>query len=369
MKIGIGVNHFAPLVGGCETVTKTIAEYLSTEHDVYIFTRKVKNRNLRSYSNLNIIEHFPGDYRSFQKSLSGIKPDVFIIYSDVFDFFRHLAFKKNDFDLILALCGANWLYANKNYINILNRNTANIKKIICHSPYERDYKLCSSGNFKDKTIIIPNGIDRSEFNTNNLTREDLNRTLKDKIWILNVSNFFPGKGQEHMVSILSDMKNVENIVYLQVASDIDFSVGQKLEIIWNKSVNPLIKRGMNVMLLKNLKRDQVIGYFKNSNVLAFTSEKEVAPLVLLESMAAQLPWVSTNVGNAEGLKGGICIATAKDQKYHSIFDNRVKGLFVKGIEECIKYPKIAEAGNKQIKNELNWEKILPMYKKVIEHEA
>ena len=365
MKIGIGVNHFHPLVGGCEKVTKTIAEYLSVNHNVYIYTRKVRGRDLRKYSNFNIIEHLPGDFRGFQRSLSSIKPDVFLVYSDVFDFFRHLAFKKNDFDLVLALCGANWLCANKNYINILNRNISNIKSIICHSKYEQDYKMCSAGNLKSKTVIIPNGIDISEFDGNVLSRQNLNKTIADKIWVLNVSNFFPGKGQEHLISIIKDIDNYKNIAYLQIANDIDFSVGKHLELMWKKSVAPLQKKGMTVQLLKNLPREKVVGYFKQSNVLAFTSEKEVAPLVLLESMAAQLPWVSTNVGNSQELKGGICIPSAKNQKNHTIFDNRVKNLFLQGIKDCIKSPKIAEAGHHQIKHELNWGQILPMYKKAI----
>lgn len=371
MKLVICVNHFDPLIGGCEIVTKTLAEHWSANHDVTVLTRRLKKpRNHEKYTKYKVCEYLFGDQKAFIQILEKLNPDLVFVYSDIFDFFRLIALQSTPlftrFRIILALCGANWLYQNKNFINILNRNMANIEVLICHSEHDRDFRMCSSGNFKDKTIVIPNGVNVSEFDNNTLTRQDLLPELTSKRWVLNVSNFFPGKGQEHLVHILGNVTNPSEVVYLQVSNDIEFSIGKILEQKWKMTSYNLKKKGMSVQLLKNQSREKVIGFFKNSNVFAFTTEKEVAPLVLLESMAAELPWISTDVGNAVGLRGGTFIRAPKNRMYHSVFDKRVADLFLQAIYNVWNLPKIGEAGRKQINEELVWDKILPRYSELIE---
>ena len=332
LKVSICVNLFHPSVGGAESVAKTIADYVAQHHEVSVFTRKLigKKRNPQDFP-YRVYEYQSGDLVGFEKKIHELKPDVVLIYSDVFDFFRTLATKRQPFQIILALCGANWLYKHRNYINMLYRNMKNIKYIICHSTRERDYKLCSVEFIKDKTIIIPNGIWLSEFDNNTKTRQDLAPTLADKRWLVNVSNFFPGKGQEHLIDIFDQLPRMDQAAYIQISSDIDFDIGKMLEDRWGLAVRKLKNKGMTVKLMKNLPREDVIGFLKQSNVFTFPSEKEVAPLVLLESMAASLPWVATNVGNVTDLKGGTCIQSIKDSGYHSVFDKRVKLHFREAI--------------------------------------
>jgi len=364
LKIAICVNHFPPNVGGAEKVTEAIAHFLSNYHKIAVFTRRTKKRNLKKRP-YKVVEYVQGDFSTFQKKLSDYKPNVVLVYSDVFDFFRQLSVQNNPFKLILALCGANWLYSHPNFVNIILRNMPNIHRVICHSTRERDYKLCSYQSISNKTVIIPNGIWLNEFDRESKTKKELNPGLSDKKWILNVSNFFPGKGQEHLIKILSGIPD-KNFAYLQIASDIDFSIGEILEHKWKKASMSLKKQGVEVRLLKNLPREDVIAYFKNSNVFAFTSEKEVAPLVLLEAMASSLPWVATNIGNAQDLEGGICIPSLKDSRFHSVFDKRTMRAFDNGIQNALNTPQLGESGRRQIERDLNWNKILPEYLNVLE---
>lgn len=366
LKVIIAVNHFHPSIGGAELVTKAIADYISKYHEVSVFTRKLigKTRNRRDFP-YRICEYRTGDLVGFEKKICEIKPDIILIYSDVFDFFRTLAIKRQPYQIILALCGANWLYSHRNYINMLYRNIKNIKAVICHSTRERDYKLCSTEFIQDKTVIIPNGIWLDEFDKNTKTRHDLAPDIADKRWLVNVSNFFPGKGQEHLIDIFAQLPEMDQTAYIQISSDIDFNVGQMLEGRWKLVTRKLKNKGMKVKLMKNLPREDVIGFLKQSNVFTFSSEKEVAPLVLLESMAASLPWVATNVGNAEDLKGGSCIRAIKDSRYHSVFDKRVELQFREAVLKMWNAPAGAE-GRQQIESELTWDKILPQYLSLIE---
>lgn len=363
MKILYCVNHFFPSIGGSQEVSRKVIDFLRVNHDVHVFTRKIKNRDKSSYS---FFEYSPGDSKAFDFALTKIKPDIVFVYSDVFDFFRNIVATKNrTYRLIVSLCGANWIYAHKNMANIFARNLGPLDKIIVHSKTDRDFKLCSSPELSKKLHIIPNGIDLAEFDSNHLSREDLHSDICGKIWLLNISNFFPGKGQEHIIPILNAMPNKEKLIYIQVCSDIEFPIGQQLENHWKKQCSTQLHKDIQWKLIKNPTRQQVIAYLKNSNVFCFTSEKEVAPLVILESMAAQLPWVSTDVGNVKELSGGKCLSAVKDPKFHSYFDERIRRLYVEAIQNLIQAPCIAEDGRRQIEETLNWDKILPHYGEII----
>lgn len=366
LKVIVCVNHFYPSVGGAEIVAKTIADYIAEYHEVSVITRRLsKQRDPRDFS-YPVYEYRVGDIVGFEKKINDIKPDVIFVYSDVFDFFRTILTKRRPYQVILALCGANWLYSHRNYINILYRNIKNIKAVVCHSTRERDYRICSTEFIKDKTVVIPNGIWLDEFDKNTKTRQDLAPDLVDKRWLVNVSNFFPGKGQEHLVDIFSQIPEIEQTAYIQISSDIDFDIGKVLEGRWKLAIRKLQKKGMKVKLMKNIPREDVIGFLKQSNVFTFPSEKEVAPLVLLESMASSLPWVATNVGNTEDLKGGSCIRSIKDSRYHTVFNKRTEFQFREAVLKMWNTPSVGAEGRKQIENELTWDKILPQYLSLIE---
>jgi len=365
MKIAICTNHFSPSIGGCETVVRKISEYLSIDHKVFVFTRRLPGRKHVDFLPINIVEYSQGDISGFLSKVLKVLPDIIFIYSDVFDFFK--TFLSVDFKpkIIIALCGANWLYENKAHFHLLNRRIRNIKSFVCHSEYDRDYKLCSSPHIISKTQIIPNGVDLQEFDGNNVSRDTLAERYKvDKnlIWILNVSNFFPGKGQSHLVDIMK-VVNDKRFMYIQVSNDIGFSIGELLENEWKKKVKI---SGINAKLLKNLPRKDVVALFRSSNVLAFTTEKEVAPLVLLEAMAAKLAWTSTNVGNAVGLKGGLIVNALKDRRFYNIFDNRVINLFAQSIIRANNDPALSHEGRQQVEQNFTWDVVLPQYKRLIE---
>ena len=82
-------------------------------------------------------------------------------------------------------------------------------------------------------------------------------------------------------------------------------------------------------------------------------------------MAANLPWVSADVGNAEELAGGQCIKTIKNSKYHSVFDERVMNLFKEHLQNYFLVSNL-EAGRQQIEEKMTWNKIIPRYLSIIE---
>lgn len=369
MKIVICVNHYAPLLGGCEIVTQHISEYLSQYHEVFVITRRVPGISRNNSGPVKVLEYIPNNSVGFEKQIKSINPNVVLVYSDVFDFFRYFIYNQNPtWKLILAPCGANFLYNNRTMVNRVCSGPV-IQRIICHSKSDRDYKIFNSNITPEKMIIIPNGIDIDEFDENKLSREEIvhSANIDERFinlrWVLNVSNFFPGKGHNHMPHILSMIPDPHKFVYIQVCSQMSFPIGEQIENDWYKKMKLTT---VNTVLLKNISRQITVGLFKNSNVFVFPSEKEVAPLVLLECMAACLPWVSMDVGNAIELSGGKCIPSAKNSNYQSIFSERVCGAFSNFIQNIWESPSIANDGRMQVEKDLNWKNILPRYKDVVE---
>ena len=83
-------------------------------------------------------------------------------------------------------------------------------------------------------------------------------------------------------------------------------------------------------------------------------------------MAANLPWISTDVGNAKELPGGVCTTAVKNTKRYNVIDTRVKRLLASGIKKVWDMPQYANEGRLCIEKSLTWNKILPKYREIIE---
>jgi len=367
MRVAICVNHFHPSVGGSEYVTKRIAEHIAKSHKVYVFTRMVRGRRADDIKGYQVFSYRHRDASGFLGKLKSVKPDVVLIYSDMFDFYRQVLSGTLKTRLIVALCGANWAHSHPAYSRLFLSLAHNIDHLICHSECERDYSMCSQSFLRDKTVLIPNGIDLSDFDSNIKTREALLPKCSDKQWIINVSNFFPGKGQEHCIEILRLLANKEKISFIQISNDIEFPIGEKLKNSWRlKATRELKQRGIDFHMMSNLPREDVVGFFKNANAFLFPSVKEVAPIVLLESMASRTPWVCMDVGNAKELSGGFCVKAVKDHQFQAMVDSRVIRTMAAYTDRALGEPHLGDVGRLHVEREFMWDKILQLYSNLLE---
>jgi glycosyltransferase involved in cell wall biosynthesis len=67
-----------------------------------------------------------------------------------------------------------------------------------------------------------------------------------------------------------------------------------------------------VQLLPRLSRPDVLAAIGSSDVMVLPSHYEASPFVLLEAMAAGVPWVSTDVGCVRDYAGGIVVGSADE---------------------------------------------------------
>jgi len=362
MKIAICTNFYSPAIGGGEEVSRRISEYLARNNTVKVFTRQLNDREHRNVNGVEISEYNPLIPNSFLKSITKFSPDYVLIYSDVFDFFIQTLQLK--IKTIICMCGGNRVEKRDEQKRLLE-NMDCVKHIVIHSEKEQCYNLLNDLGLK--ATIIPNGIDLSEFSVNP-SKSDLLSKYKDYFWILNISNFFPGKNQNLCFEIIKRIPECKNSLYIQIAANSSFNICKQNKVLWDVAQAKYSKLGIKSVLKQGIGRKETVEFLKCSNAFLFTSEKEVGPLVILEAMAAEIPWVSADVGEVPLLpSGGFVVSTPKNDKKCVIFDERVLDKMAEKLSYAIKNPTAGFDGQNFIKGR-DWSNILPYYERLFFNE-
>jgi len=140
---------------------------------------------------------------------------------------------------------------------------------------------------REKTVVIPNGVDNSKFDIINREHDGYN--------IGSIVRVTPIKDVMTLIRAFKIVK--ENIE------------GVKLYIIGPTDEDPdYYSDCVNLVKMLNLENDivftgraNVLDYFSILDVLVLTSISEAQPLVILEGMSAGLPFVATEVGGCKEL--------------------------------------------------------------------
>jgi glycosyltransferase involved in cell wall biosynthesis len=111
-------------------------------------------------------------------------------------------------------------------------------------------------------------------------------------------------------------------------------------------------------LMKNVDRADVVSAIREADVVVLTSSREASPLVILESMAAETPWVAFDVGATRDNDGGIVVSTAEDMAQQ--------------VTELLRSPErrqaLGAAGVKQVSARHSWDRVaathLELYRSV-----
>jgi glycosyltransferase involved in cell wall biosynthesis len=370
-KLCIAANHSWPHCGGSEIVIRNISEAMTNKFgwETFVFSQTTQNQfkhNNVNYIKVNSFSHF------FIDQINNIKPDYLFIYSD---FFIHWLSILQNYNKIkcrkgISLVGMNMMLSKPNIIKMFKNNSKHFD-VITHSDNYQDFKNCSSLDIP--VTVIPNGVDINEFSiTENNFREKYK--IDSKYILLCVSNFFPGKGQEYLLNILEKLKDID-FTMVFICSTVNFNLANLLRETMRQKFN---KTSFKYKILLDIPREDIISAYKNSDVFIFPSQKEVAPLVILESMAAGLPWVSMPVGNISELQGGLLVNNFNknyqvgngflkdaflynENTYNEFADNIKKILNDEDVRK-----KLSVEGKSLIKEKYNWNDIYIKYHNIFE---
>ncbi len=349
----IFTNHVAPWhIGGSEIVVDKIAENLANYVPVVVCGGDVPG--YKKYK--NYFQHRVTDTNELNSVLSKYKNYEIFIYSDGYFFTKYILdyCKLRNKKVHLAPVGFN-ITREKEELKkrILSYN--NIKYIY----HDINYVDFIWGNENLSTMpeysysIIPNGFDDFEF----ISAE---KRQFDKKSIITIANTFPFKGHDLCIDVLDGLIQELDFEYHIFCTTPSWVVA-KNKMKWLISECSKRSRWMNVHV--DSKREKMISYLKGSSLMLFLSQKEVSPLVLIESCAAGVPWISFNVGNSKSIPSGVIFDAEEDFKGNKVMNENLK----LKISNCIKNEIfndnliVDKVLSKNFLSERSWSSISKMY--------
>lgn len=356
-KLCICSNYVFPSIGGSELVCKAIAEEMVAKYNFEV--------TILGFNVDREIVHNGVLYKKCQKGNKFIfqiaQNDHIFIYSDSMWCLDTILQNINKVAprLSCVLVGAYHLRSHPDSFELLKKNIDKFN-LITHSSITSDYKWCIDNDLPVK--VIPNGISLQEFKNNTIKFREKYK-IKEKYVILNIAQHFYGKGQSALGLINKELKYyLDDFIIVQISSSIKYPYEQQFLNRAKKNFN-----NEKCLFLRNIPREDVVAAFKGANIFLNVSLKEVSPIVILESLAAGLLFISLPVGDVSDRPGVIVNTAIEDKKGYKIIDEKTVRVYAQNIYSMLINSnlrnRLIEKGKKEIER-LDWKNIVPEYDKV-----
>jgi glycosyltransferase involved in cell wall biosynthesis len=175
-------------------------------------------------------------------------------------------------------------------------------------------------------------------------------------WVLNVSNHAPLKGHRSLFQLAkilpkgSIVVNIGNAYLTEKWGAGRYGVkGGCFYQCWAKALlQPAIQ------LQQHVPRPTIVSAMREADVMVHPSAMEASPLVILEAMAAGLPWVAFDAGNIREFPGGIVVRNLEEMAAST----------AKLLANPDLRRRLGEEGRKRVLASHSWEKIVDSYEQL-----
>jgi glycosyltransferase involved in cell wall biosynthesis len=230
-------------------------------------------------------------------------------------------------------------------------------RVISLSETFDDKPFCTSLGLE--TVVIPNGVDLTEFAA--LPQKVRPRWVSGaRPMVLNVSNHSPNKGHTRLIDLARALPETAVIGIGNHYPAEKWNLGRfgiKGGCFYRCMAAP--RRVPNLQWHQHVPRDQIVSALQEADLFVLTSIREAAPLVILEAMAAGLPWVSFDVGNVRENVGGLVVNSTEE--------------LIAAVEQLLNHPQqrreLGAAGRQQIQAGHSWAKIVERHVKLYQSEG
>lgn len=346
-KIVIFTNHTLPTnTGGCEVVVDAIASRMASAGHMV----RVAGADVHAPSNYNGYQLTRGDGGAIGGVLSDLETgDCVLVYSDSFFHWQDVLLQSVLKDYRVVLCTVGFLASRKSAVMIdCIRKMGDRLKLVVHSDVHEECAVLNA--LALPYLVIPNGVNPKEFEFSNLTRATVPQ-------IVTVANCYPGKGHAQAIEGLRILnERGSEFSWLVCCTTPTWPVAKRMTATLRGIMANLPFRAE---MMLDRPRQEVCRAISGSTVMLHASVSEVAPLVILEAMAAGTPWVAFNVGNLSSLGGGVMCGNAPTGGV--VGCERLADAVEMLLKNEDKRSALAEDGVRLIHKEFTWDRILKMY--------
>lgn len=248
---------------------------------------------------------------------------------------------------VLATCGFSGMHGIRRplyarYYRMLRERIRDYDALVYHADAGADVAFGRRYGPADQ-VVIPNGADGREFAEGTAGFRDRFGIGPGRL-LLHVGNHHRVKGHGGLVRLLAGLRGLDVVLAL---------IGEDpggWQSCWPACVRAA-RREPRLLLLRALPRADVVAAFLEADLVVLTSRFEAAPLVLVEAMAAGVPFVSYRVGNAPALPGGV-VVTGLTEMVQAVRDL---------LSDDARRRALGHAGREYQRRMLDWEAIVDRY--------
>lgn len=335
MKILIWTSSFYPVLGGVQTVTKTLCKELSAQgHEVILWTKKYP-RHLKKTEFLEgieiqrfIVNPFGSFFRflpfkskiqnvldkillrELQKKINVFQPDIINIHfpDDQTRLIKGLKIPKqtsivtsiHGHDLLQWYVETDFIVTNRlrelniheskskdNFVDLLNHS----QSIIVCSKWMKDKTIELIG-MNSKIHIIHNFI-----KPQNVHLDQVRTIAVKEKYIFAFGRLEGAKGFDDLVDVMSYISSIDSSIKLMIAG----SGSQKSSLIAQAK-----RLGINdkVLFLGRISQKEIFQYSQQASVIVVPSKREAFGIAVLEAISSMKPFVARNVGGIKEAAGG-----------------------------------------------------------------
>ena len=128
-------------------------------------------------------------------------------------------------------------------------------------------------------------------------------------YLLSVANYSPVKNQKLLLDVFYKSNISKEYKLVMVGNNKNIKYYNKLLKHSEKLQKKFTKK--QVIFLTNIEREIIPYIVKNAKIYLVTSISEEFSISIIEAMSQKIPFISTNVGNVNELKGGIVVNNKK----------------------------------------------------------
>ncbi len=414
MRILLACEFYYPSVGGVQEVVRQLAERLALRgHEVTVATSRLPERRIRTLNGVNIV-----DFQVAGNCVRGLSGDIdgyrrHVLDGD-YDVFMVKAAQQWTFDALLPVldgiknkvfvpCGFSSLHepAYSEYYREMPNILAKFDHLIFYASDYRDINMARAHELSNFSIV-PNGASELEFNVppdgGFRRRHGID---EDAFVILTVGTFTGEKGHRELAeAFLSTELPVAQAALILNGNFLPraprrgrrAAAGHARRLLrplkWllrgrrvppRGIVEPIraIVRDINRpgsrkdARIVNLPRPELVQAYFNSDLFVFASNIEYSPLVLYESAAAGLPFLTVPVGNAgeiaQWTAGGVVCPASRDERGHTRVDPKVLGEHISRLAaDRPSLKALGRAGRSAWSARFTWERITLQYELILD---